>query len=149
MSNDFYPSGPPSLNHVAMSVPPDLLADEGRDDLTRFFGEVFGFEPYPQLTVDRQRLVFGCLQIEQFIFLFGQEDHMEAPWMDHYGFSVKNKEDLEGIQERILAFQEKDSRCELKPIHTDPQGNIVTLHSLYVRYLLPMTIEIQWWEMLS
>ncbi len=148
MSHPFYPSRPPSLNHVAMSVDPELLGEEGRQDLTRFFGEVFGFEPYPQLTVDRQRLVFGCLQLEQFIFLFGQEDHMVAPWMDHYGFSVGTREELQGIEERILEFQKTDSRCELKPIHTDDQ-NVVILHSLYVRYLLPMTIEIQWWEMQS
>lgn len=146
MSHPFYPSGNPRLNHVAMSVAPELLAEEGRKDLCRFFDQVFGFADYPVMTVDRQRLVFGCLELEQFIFLFGQEDHMKAPWMDHYGFSVGTRGELEAIQERILEFQAGDQRVELKPIHADDQG-IVVIHSLYVRYLLPMTIEIQWWEM--
>ena len=47
----------PSFNHVAMSVPADLLDETGRNDLTRFYKEVFGFDELPTETVDRKKLV--------------------------------------------------------------------------------------------
>ena len=34
---------------------------------------------------------------------------------------------------------------ELIDLHMDDQ-KVVKIHSLYVRYLLPMTIEFQYWE---
>ncbi len=34
---------------------------------------------------------------------------------------------------------------ELIDLHVDDQGP-VKIHSLYVKYLLPMMCEIQWWE---
>ena len=33
----FYPGGIPKMNHVAMSVPADLLDETGRADLCRYF----------------------------------------------------------------------------------------------------------------
>ena len=44
------PPDAPAFNHVAMSVPADLLDEEGRGNLTRFYSEVFGFEEMPTET---------------------------------------------------------------------------------------------------
>ena len=35
----------PRFNHVAMSVPGDLLDEANRANLTKFYGDVFAFEP--------------------------------------------------------------------------------------------------------
>ena len=35
----------PKFNHVAMSVPADLLDADGRKALLEFYGDVFGFTP--------------------------------------------------------------------------------------------------------
>jgi hypothetical protein len=60
---------PPRLNHVAVSLPADALDAGGRAALAQFYGDVFGFEEYPQLTEDRRRLVLRFHTHEQFLFL--------------------------------------------------------------------------------
>ena len=50
-----------------------------------------------------------------------------------------------GIQERAEAFREADDRLELIDLHVDDQ-KVVKIHSLYVSYILPMTVEFQYWE---
>ena len=47
----------------------------------------------------------------------------------------------------LIAFvQDPDGyRVELIDLHADDQGPL-TIHSVYLKYLLPMMCEIQWWE---
>jgi hypothetical protein len=145
MAHPYYPSGNPRFNHVAMSLPGDLLDEQNRTDLCRFFDEVLGFEEMAVMTQDRHRLILSCVHWDQFIFLISEDDPMRCPRMDHYGFSVGSLDELKGIQQRAEAFREKDDRMELIDLHVDDQ-TVVKIHSLYVRYLLPMTVEFQYWE---
>jgi hypothetical protein len=55
VTHPYYPSGNPRFNHVAMSVPAELLDETGRAEILRFWNEVFGFAEMPTMTVDRQR----------------------------------------------------------------------------------------------
>ena len=50
------PTRTPRFNHVAMSVPSELLGEDGRRDLVRFYDEVFGWKELPTETVDGKRL---------------------------------------------------------------------------------------------
>jgi len=68
----------PRFNHVAMSVPADLLGEEGRAELCAFYNEVFGWNELPTETVDRKKLVFGVHAIEQFVFLISDDPPMTA-----------------------------------------------------------------------
>jgi hypothetical protein len=145
MAHPYYPSGNPRFNHVAFSLPADLLDATGREQLCDFFKEVLGFEEMPTMTIDRRRLILSCVHWDQFIFLIAEDEPMECPKMDHFGFAVNSLGDLEGIQKRAAAYRDKDPRVELIDLHVDDQGP-VKIHSLYVRYLLPMTCEVQWWE---
>jgi hypothetical protein len=58
---------------------------------------------------------------------------------------VGSMADLRGIQERAEKFRVEDGRLDLIDLHADDQ-KVVTIHSLYLRYLLPMMCEIQYWE---
>jgi hypothetical protein len=145
VTHPFYPAGTPRFNHVALSLPADQLGDEGRRDICRFFGEVLGFEELPTMTEDRRRLVLSCVHWDQFIYLVSDGDPMRSPRMDHFGFSVGSMADLRGIQERAEKFRVEDGRLDLIDLHADDQ-KVVTIHSLYLRYLLPMMCEIQYWE---
>ncbi len=87
----------PRFNHVAMSVSSDLLADEGRAELCRFYGDVFGWNELPTETVDRKKLVFGVHEIEQFVFLIADDSPMVCPRLDHYGLSVATMEELDAV----------------------------------------------------
>jgi hypothetical protein len=145
MAHPFYPTGNPRFNHVAMSLPGDLLDEANRADICRFWSEVFGFDEIEIMTEDRHRLILSCVHWDQFIFLIAEDDPMRCPRMDHFGFSVGSMEELQGVQERASAFRQRDERVDLIDLHSDDQ-RVVTIHSLYVRYLLPMMCEVQWWE---
>ena len=145
MAHDFYPSGNPRFNHVAMSLPADLLAEEGRKDICRFFHEVLGFDEIEVMTEDRRRLILSCVHWDQFIFLVADDEPMRSPRMDHFGFSVGMLDELINIEKRAEAFRAEDDRVDLINLHMDDQG-VVKIHSIYVKYLLPMMCEFQYWE---
>ena len=148
MTHPFYPSGIPRFNHVAMSLPAELLDAEHRSELCRFWHDVFGFDELEMLTEDRRRLVLSCVHWDQFIFLAAEDEPMRCPRLDHFGFSVGSLEEIQHLEDRIVAYREHDDRVDLIGLHVDDQ-QVVKIHSLYVRYLMPMMCEVQWWEFVS
>lgn len=136
---------PPHFNHVAMSVPPDLLDEEHRRLLGDFYAEVFGWQVLDVMTEDRKRMVFGCHTVEQFVFLHGEEPAMACPRLDHYGFSVATEAELDAILARATAYKARDDRVDIIDKKTDDHGPLA-ITAIYVGYLLPMMVEIQWWE---
>jgi len=145
MTHPYYPSGVPRFNHVAMSLPAALLDQTHREEICRFWGEVFGFDEMEVMTEDRRRLILSCVHWDQFIFLIAEDEPMACPRMDHFGFSVGTMDELRGVRDRAEAFRSHDDRVDLIDLHTDDQG-VVKIHSVYVRFLLPMMCEVQWWE---
>lgn len=148
MAHRFYPSGTPRLNHVALSVPRELLSDSGRADLCRYFDAVLGFEELPTMTIDGKRLVLSCVHWDQFLFLMADDRGMSCPPGDHFGFAVGSLDELTAARDRALAFAGSDPRLELDDLQADDQGP-VRIHSIYLSYLLPMRCELQWWEFLT
>jgi hypothetical protein len=145
MAHAMYPTGTPRFNHVAMSLSADLLDQRSRAEICRFWSEVFGFEEIESMTEDRRRLILSCVHWDQFIFLIAEDDPMRCPRMDHFGFSVGSMEELQGVRDRAAAYRTHDDRVDLIDLATDDQ-TVVKIHSMYVRYLLPMMCEVQWWE---
>jgi hypothetical protein len=135
----------PRFNHVAMSLPAEMLDEEHRRLLTDFYTTVFGFQEYTQLTDDRHRLVFGAYNPEQFMFLIADEPYMTTARLDHFGMSVGAMEELDELLARCEAYRERDDRVEIIDKHVDDYG-MVKLWSFYVRYLLPLMIEVQFFE---
>jgi hypothetical protein len=145
MAHPYYPTGTPRFNHVALSMPADLLDAGNRADICRFWGEVFGFDEMEVMTEDRNRLILSCVHWDQFIFLIADDQPMQAPRMDHFGFAVGSLDELRGVRDRAAAFRSRDDRVDLIDLHVDDQ-DVVKIHSVYVGYLLPMLCEVQWWE---
>jgi hypothetical protein len=135
----------PRFNHVAMSVPAELLRERGRADILRFYAEVFGWTEMPSTTEDGVRLVLRAHSNEQFVFLVADPNPMQCPKGDHFGISVATPRELEGLRERAQKFRERDDRVEI--VDVQPQDwKFLKLHSVYLRYLLPMMIEVQCFE---
>lgn len=137
---------PPRFNHVAMSVPADRLGAEGRAELLAFWSGVFGFEELPSETKDREVLVLSAYDWEQFLFLIADDDPMACPRLDHFGMSVGSLEELEAFLAKAKAFAETDDRVDIIDHKAEIHGDALTLHSFYVSYLLPMMIEIQFFD---
>ena len=139
------PPPAPHFNHVAMSLPSDLLDEENRGNLTRFYSQVFGFEEMPTETIDRKRLVLGAGRVDQFLFLIGNDEPMTCPRLDHWGMSVDTEEQLDDYLERAKQFQKEDPRVDIIDKHVDDRP-FLALTSFYVAYLLPMMVEVQHWN---
>lgn len=139
----------PRLNHVAMSVSPDELDADGRAALIAFYGDVFGFEEYEDLTEDRHRLVFRAHSHEQFMFLIADDAPMAAPRLDHFGLSVASLGDFDEVARRAAAWKarEPDAVDLIEPTVEEYVGAL-RLHSFYVRYRLPLMVETQHFEYL-
>ena len=135
----------PRFNHVAMSVPADLLDESGRTLLCDFYQEVFGWNELPTETVDRRKLVFGVHAIEQFVFLIADESPMTAPRLDHFGLSVGTEAELDEVLAKAKAYQARDDRVDVIDKTTEDHG-MLAITSIYVGYLLPMMVEIQYWD---
>src|SRR5947207_6758410 len=135
---------PPRLNHVAMSMPAAMLDADGRAALVDFYGDVFGFEEYQQLTDDKHRLVFRAHSHEQFMFLIADDHPMTAPRLDHFGISVASLPDFREVARRAAAWNEKEPEHVdlIEPTFEEYDG-VLRLHSFYVRYRLPLMIETQ------
>lgn len=138
-------AAPPRFNHVAMSVEAGLLGAEGRQSLLDFYSEVFGWSEMPTLTEEGKRLVFRAHSNEQFVFLAADAEPMSCPSMDHFGMSVETPAELEAILERAIAYRDRDERVEIVDRELEDFG-VLKLHSFYVRYRLPMMIEVQCYE---
>lgn len=137
--------GVPRFNHVAMSVPADLLDEQGRTDLVSFYSEVFGWQEYPTETVDRKQLVLGAYTYDQFVFMIADDEPMRAPRLDHFGMGVASEEELDTFYQRAVAYRERDSRVDIiaKQVEQHPGLSIT---NFYVGYLLPMMVEVQYFE---
>ncbi|HEX6393555.1 MAG TPA: hypothetical protein VFZ97_08945 [Acidimicrobiales bacterium] len=135
--------GQPRFNHVAMSVPADLLAEDGRREIVDFYSEVFGWHEYPTETVDREKLVLGAHTIDQFVFLIADDNPMRAPRLDHFGLGVGSEEELDLFYDRAIEYRTRDQRVDIidKKVEKHPGLSIT---NFYVGYLLPMMIEVQY-----
>lgn len=141
---------PPRFNHVALSVPADALDDVGRAAIVEFYGDLLGTVEYPEMTVDRERLVLGVHTHEQFFFIVAEDEPMVAPRGDHVGLSVSTLDDFEEVARRAAAWHERlpDEVEWIAPAAEEFAG-VLRLHSFYVRYRLPIMLEIQHFEFIS
>ena len=136
----------PRLNHVAMSMPADALDADGRKAITDFYGDVFGWQEYDMLTQDRRRLVMRVHTDEQFVFLIAEDDPMKCPRLDHFGLSVGTIDEFEDLYAKVQKKAASDSDVDVVDRDLDEYEGYLKLHNFYVRYKLPMMVEIQHYE---
>ena len=135
----------PRFNHVALSMPADLLDEAGRDKLLDFYCDVFGWSEMPTMTKDRELLVLRCYSNEQFVYLHASDAPMRCGATEHWGMSVSTPAELDSMYERVCKRRDADPEVEVIERKTD-DFKVVKLHSFYVRYRLPLMIELQCFE---
>ena len=132
----------PVFNHIAISVPSEMISGQSGEDLRRFYGEVFGWAPMPTMTEEGRLLVLRAHSNEQFVYLHAADEPMTCPIGDHFGMSVTTPTALDDILDRARKYQESDPRVEISD-RNEEDFKAVILHSVYIRFLLPLQIEIQ------
>ncbi len=135
----------PRFNHVAMSVPSATLDDAGLAEILGFYDEVFGWKEMPTMTEPGRRLVLQAYSYDQFVFIIAEDEPMACPRMDHFGMSVDTKAEFDTFLERARKRAETDERVDLVDASMEDYG-FLRLHSFYVRFLLPLMVEVQHWD---
>ena len=138
----------PRFNHIAMSLPADRLDAAGRQEILDFYGDVFGWVELPTETVDRKTLVMMAYEFGQFVFLHASKKPLQADRGDHFGMSVSSMDDLDAFLAKAKTWQARDARVEIIDKHVEDFG-VLRLHSFYLTHLLPMMIEIQYFELVE
>lgn len=135
----------PTFNHIAISVPSETLRGEARDALLRFYSEVFGWSEMPTMGEEGKLLILRVHSNEQFVYLAADDNPMTCAKLDHFGLSVGTPDELNAVHERALKFQESDPLVEIIAPSVEDH-KVLVLHNFYVRYRLPMMIELQCFE---
>jgi len=94
--------------------------------------------------VDGQRMIFSVNSYDRFVFLLADEAPMSCPPGlpgDHFGVQVDSLDELNIVLARAEAFRAGDDRVEILPYAVEDH-TVLKLHAFYVRYLLPMSIEV-------
>lgn len=138
---------PPILNHVALTVSRSLVSDTPeRRNLLDFYQGVFGWRAIDLMSIEGERVVMHLHQVTHFLYLVGGDTPTVAPAGDHFGIEVYEPETLAAIVGRAKAFKaERDPAVEVVDIAVEEYGPI-RIHNAYVRYLLPLMVEAQYYE---
>jgi hypothetical protein len=143
-------SDAPRLNHVAMSMDPAVLDEQGRTDVLSFYGEVFGWTEGDNTGETGNPLILYTGAFGEFVYLLPGDpetgEHMRTPALDHFGYSVKDLGELHAIVDRAKTFGERDDRVTIIDVHartTHGPEHDYTLTSAYIGYLLPLMVELQ------
>jgi hypothetical protein len=136
----------PTLNHVAVTMAPELLDDAGRAAILDFYGDVFGWTEGDNSGESGNPLILLTGVFGHFVYLLPGEPALQAPGMDHFGMMVETEAELDGILERTRARAEHDddvriidksSRITHGPTHD------YTLTNCYIGYRMPLMVELQ------
>ena len=138
---------PPILNHLALTVPRALVSDtDERRRLLEFYERVFGWRSIDVMQIEGERIVLHLHHLTHFLYLIGGDLPLSAPPGDHFGIEVYEREALESIVDRAKAFRvERDPTVQIIDNTTEDYGEI-RIHNAYVRYLLPLMVEVQFYE---
>mgnify|MGYP001793097037 CR=1 FL=1 len=70
---------------------------------------------------------------------------MACPRREHCGLSVESAGELDAGLTKAKERQAQDGRVDIIDKKTEDHG-MLAITSIYVGYLLPMMVEIQWWK---
>ena len=136
----------PRLNHVAISVDPAVLDDQGRATVLDFYGAVFGWTEGDNTGESGNPLILYTGAPIQFVYLLPADPFLVAPALDHFGLEVASEAELEELVDRARTYREGDPRVRIidtsqRTTHGPTHDYVLT--SAYIGFLLPLMIELQ------
>ena len=131
------------FNHMELTVAPGALDETLRADITRFYGEVFGWTATSVRIVGQDALLLMLdPEASQFILVAESPNPMQSPGYDHLGLLLETRPEVDALLARCRQWQETDPRLRLKEYDDLVQGP-VTVHAFYVKHLLPIWFDVQ------
>jgi hypothetical protein len=128
------------FTHIAVTVPREFVDPSLRAELLAFYADVFGWTENPRLAIEGERIFLRAPTDRQYVMIRGTDTPMRTSGYEHLGVAVATPEDVRQLHERAHTRAKRDSRIELGEVEVGYGGR---LYSFRVRYLLPVTIEVQ------
>jgi hypothetical protein len=139
-------SNRPTLNHVAISMDPAVLDEQGRADVLAFYGDVFGWTEGDNTGEAGNPLILYTGAFGQFVYLLPADPPLTAPALDHFGLQVESLPELHAIVERAQSHAGRDARVRIIDVHsrtTHGPTHDYVLTSAYIGFVLPLMVELQ------
>ena len=100
------------FNHMELTLPPGELTAR-RDDLKRFYGEIFGMDALDVPILNQTGLLLRTdPETSQFLLVTEQKVHVSSPGYDHLGFLMESRAEVDVAPARApwppLAGDEED-----------------------------------------
>ena len=134
------------FNHMELTLPPGALDADTRDEIKRFYGEVFGWNAIDVPILGQQGLLLRTdTETSQFLLLIESKKAVSVPGYDHLGLLLEKRSEVDRAFTAIRDWQARDERVQIKEYEDLVQGD-VTVHAFYVRYLLPIWFDVQCME---
>ena len=129
------------INHMELTFEPGSLTKNVRDQIKDFYGDTFGFE-VKDVNILKQNALLMNLDEEgsQFILCTESPKFINSPGYDHLGLHYDTRDEVDRILAKVKKF--KDSKIQIKEYKDLHQGR-ATVHAFYVRYLLPIWLDVQ------
>jgi hypothetical protein len=137
----------PRFNHMELTLPIGSLDPGGlRDDIKRFYTEVFGFRTLDTPILKQNALLIATdPEVSQFILLTQMKNPIQSPGYDHLGFLYETRAEVDELLEKCKKVQAQDPRLQLK-LYDDLDTGGMFVHAFYVKYLLPIWFDVQCME---
>ena len=134
------------FNHMELTLPPGALDADTRDEIVRFYGEVFGWNAIDVPILGQQGLLLRTdTETSQFLLLIESKKAVSVPGYDHLGLLLEKRSEVDRAFTAIRDWQARDERVQIREYEDLVQGD-VTVHAFYVRYLLPIWFDVQCME---
>jgi hypothetical protein len=133
---------PRRFNHMELTLPKGAL-ENSRAEIAAFYGDLFGWEALDVPILKQNGLLLRTdPETSQFILVTEQRAHMTSPGFDHLGLLCESRAEVDALLARAKDWQRRDARVELKE-YDDLVTGPATTHAFYVRYLLPIWLDVQ------
>jgi hypothetical protein len=133
---------PLRFNHMELTLPKGEL-EKSRGEIKAFYAYLFGWDALDVEILEQTGLLLRTdAETSQFILVTEQRAHMASPGFDHLGLLCETRAEVDALLARAKRWRERDARVELKE-YDDLVTGPVTTHAFYVRFLLPIWLDVQ------
>jgi hypothetical protein len=131
------------FNHMELTLPRGALSQGARAEIRAFYADLFGWDALDVPILRQTGLLLRTdPETSQFILLTEQRLHLSSPGCDHLGLLCDSRAEVDALLARAKDWQRRDPRVEIKE-YADLVSGPVTTHAFYVRFLLPIWIDVQ------
>lgn len=134
------------FNHMELTFGEGELTDTVRKEISAFYSEILGWTSMDVQVLDQNALLLAVDQeVSQFILLAENPKPISSPGYDHLGVLLDTRAEVDQVLAKCRAIQARDDRVQIKE-YPDLDQQVVVVRAFYVKYLLPIWLDIQCME---